>query len=66
MHSDWSCLLRCSAKRSMPQAESPEDNLYTFVNVDSDGTLTQIIEDDEFCEVGDIIRLVLTPTGDNF
>lgn len=66
MYDSWSCLLRCTAKRQMPQAESPEDNLYTFVNVDSDGSMTQIIEDDEFCEVGDIVRLTLERTGEKF
>lgn len=67
MHNDsWSCLFRCTAKRAMPQAGSPEDHLYTFVNVDSDGTLTQIVEDDYFCEIGDVVRLTLTPTGDQF
>lgn len=64
MFEDWTCLMRCTAKRQMPQAESPEDNLYTFVNIDSDGTLTQIIEDDEFCNVGDLVRLAITPIGE--
>ena len=62
----WTCKMRCVSKRFMPQADSPDDHLYSFVNVDSDGTLTQIIEDDEFCEIGEIVDLRLSPLGESW
>lgn len=56
----WTCQMRCVAKRAMPQRDSECDTLYSFANIDSDGTLTQIIEDANYCAVGDVIRLALT------
>ncbi len=57
----WTCQMRCVAIRSMPHPDSPDDHLYTFVNIDGDGSLTQIIEDDEFCAVGDVVRVAAWP-----
>ncbi len=57
----WTCQMRCVAIRSMPHPDSSDDHLYTFVNIDGDGSLTQIIEDDEFCIVGDVVRVAAWP-----
>lgn len=63
----WTCQMRCVAKRDVvglvngqPDPAGDNDCLYTFANLDGDGSLTQVIEDRQFAEIGDRVRVRLT------
>lgn len=58
MEDKWTCLMECVA--ICCTYSEGNDCLHTFKSIDGDGGLIQMIEGDDFCKVGDKIRITLT------
>lgn len=53
----WTCQMICMGILDMKNGNG--DHLHTFQSLDNDGSLIQIIEGNDFCKVGDKVRLTL-------